>query len=203
MCQVKIFSTEKEESFCVHELALKHYISNGSVTAKGSYLCWTDGLVIHVIRKSTSSCQKYDLAFPMDHFVKAKCFKAAEGLANFDFIVLEGFVGKSNILIGRLGPHSGIGYVLMSLDIEAAISAKNDKEMAMAFSLPLNPRGREDKFPHSKHNNMYRPVYRTDRVNECVDLVGVMQRKEKAARVTLETTFFVTQLEYDTYMEHN
>ncbi len=189
--KVKLYSTETGESFCEHDLTHLHYISNDVITARGSYVSCTDGLVIHVIRKSSNACEKFHFTFPTNHFIKlkAKCFKPAEDLLKFDFIVLEGFVGKSNVLIGRLGPHSGIGYVLMSLDIDAVISAKNEHEVTMAFSLPLNPRGKENKFPGTNCNNKYLPVYRTDRVNECVDLVGVMQRKEKTARETLETTF--------------
>ncbi len=189
---IKVFNTQNGELITDHKVTTQHLRSAKIIIARDSCLCYVDGLVIHVLMVHDNGVKKYSFTFPVDHFAKSNCFNSKDDPSKLESIILEGFVGKSKVLIGNLWSSYGCSRILMSLDIDAAVLAKNEDEVKMAFSLPLNPKGQK---PPGRNNNTYLPVYRTDRINECVDLVGVMQRKEKTAKITLETHYFVTQLD--------
>ncbi len=98
-----------------------------------------------------------------------------------------GFLGKSNILICSLDAYDY--FELFSLDVDAAFSATTSEGEDMAFALPLRT-NQEIPLP-SYGLQHFEPVYRTDKKNGCVDLVGVLGRRSKSMA---DTYHFVTEI---------
>ncbi len=144
------------------------------IRTKGPYICYTKGLEFHAIRASShSETIEYTFPFPLEiyrqdilHFYRA-CTKFLVP----KYFSLLGFVAKSHVLLGQLWFECHDKPLLVSLDIEAAVAARDEEEVKWAFSLPLLEH--DEDFSFSPCYNGYSPVYKTDRPRGQVDLVGV------------------------------
>ncbi len=154
--------------------------------AKGPYVCYPKKLAIHVLEVSGTVVKKHKFKFPLSYFMEdmTSCH-FLEDRKYIQGIELIGYLDKSNILLGNLaGFHCSI---LFSLDLDSAVNATNKGEQQMAFSLPL-----AGERISARNHTPFQAVYRTDRINECVDLVGVMRKRGRKA---VKTYYFVTEMQ--------
>ncbi len=168
------------------------------IVAKDSILCYNFKLTFHVFRVGDGKVKEYVFSFPSDHlaqleeFTGSKCTGAA-----LQTISLLGFLAKTNVLMGSLKvdmPEFGCAQVIFSLNLDAAINAKNADEIDTAFSWLLSA------FNPVVGTNEYdfKPVYRTDRAKNSVELVGIMMKSlpdSSSDVLTIENSFFVTEME--------
>ncbi len=170
--------------------------------ARGPFLCYRSLIkrevinVLHVVGKKTKF---HTVVFPLDHF-KLEQLRSFKRIPSDKMTIwyLLGFLGKSNILLGSVGCPDDGGPELFSLDLDAAIAARNDQEVARAFSLPLSKNWIGNTC--SVHQKDFHPIYRTDRERGCVDLVGVMRETDTVNtmgdKLTFGNCFFVTDMEF-------
>ncbi len=184
---IRIFNAENGDVIAEKKIKETKNPAFYQIAAKDNFLCWSDGLVVHIIKVTESKVGIYKVPFPLKHFVQNKCLDPKNAFCKID---LEGFVGKTNVVFANLCSESNENYVLLTLDLEAATTVKHKREMTMAFKLPLSPEGCE-----FSNKYKYLPYYETDRVNECVDLIGAIGRKEVESVTTWEARYFVTEME--------
>ncbi len=166
--------------------------------ARGSYLCYFDMFNLCVHKVIGREVKEHDISFPVEHLVKtSNNFSSSDNhkkISNaFRFEKCLGFVAKSNVLLLNFRSNES-GNLIVSLDLDAYLSANNENERNSSFSLPLDAHcslGRPG-------DQNWQPVYQTDTINGCVDIVGIMRLSltqcEKRAQI-LENYFFVTELD--------
>ncbi len=188
-------------------------LDNHNMFARGSYVCFSDLiLTTHILKIADNGdkIEEFSFRFPREYFSQlTKLSHLLYRLGNIQFI---GFLGRSNVLIGRLKEHSRQNnFSIFSLDLDAAVSAKCGEEVRRAFSLPLGPElgvimpgcdgecfFRSCKKCDSWSIYDYRPIYRTDRITGSLDLVGVMRTTEANEKQTVKSYFFVTEMQCQT-----
>ncbi len=202
--KIKIYGTANGQfikSFEAKSAPLKR------VTARGPYLCyivqpnaglgWPIGCgpvpVINLYKVTSQNVFKpHEFTFPIKNFASVKNSVGNLSPSSLEYF-LFGFLGKSNILVGRIRSTKRDGSpVLFSLDIDAATRAKSREQVVEAFSAPLAPQDVE----LNKDDNTgraFKQVYQTDISRGCVDLVGIMRKtRERSA----ETHIFVTEMQF-------
>ncbi len=185
---------------------LSYLVPLGRREIKGPLICYTEGLAIHVVKIVADSVKRYKFQFPEDRLVNSNIDSIGTPPA-FTHVLLKGFVGKSNVLMGNLsdnsvlmhnhGNNSGSNFPeLFTLDLDAAMSARSEAEIAAAFALPLlNERHLSSS---NERHWLYQPMYRTDRSRGCVDVVGAVKMVTYTDRdcATFRTYNFVTKMQY-------
>ncbi len=190
---MEVYETDTGEHISSFELSLMEFdnVHQGKAIAKGCFICFSFDLSVHVYMVKNSVVNTYEIPFPLEHFIKNKELIRLKNSSQRVWIKLLGFLGKTNVLIGTLKTRTLSA--LISLDLDAAIAAKSDKETQLAFNLHVNNK------PLGSLSNEFKPVYRTDRDTGCVELVGVMREKLPESlgdeMFTIDTGFFVTQMQ--------
>ncbi len=188
--EIQVFDTSNGN--IIANQTIKFWMSkyHMSMIARGSYLCYADHFNIHVIKFCCGKTTCYKYPMPRHFFKPVR--KNAKGFFCWNEIVVDllGFLGKSHVLIGTLYQYDQID--LFAFDIEAAASAHSEQEAELAFSRPLDSRKQKLNLNNGSY---YDPVYRTDRINGCIDMVGVMRRRA-SKKLKIDAYFFETQLEF-------
>ncbi len=175
---IHIYDTQSGEhiSDLQIQMIFPNYLERYGVFARGSYLCYFDYHKIIVQKVMGRDIQEHNIPLPIKHLVETNSFFSSsidyETLENaFLFNECLGFVGKSNVLLLKFKSYK-CGSFIASLDLDACLSAKSEEEKNSSFSLPLDAHCSPDK-PGGYQN--WQPVYETDTVNGCVDIVGIMR----------------------------
>ncbi len=183
----------------IEKVKLRHH--PGFVAAKGPYLCYVRRQSVRVIRITSEKAKIYKLSFPKEHFNETPGTSLDERQEfNFDYSLID-FLGKSNILVANMRTQSRTKPILFTLDLDAVTLAKTSEQLNKAFATPLGCNA--DIFPGSsmdfalwhKYEDWYQPVYKTNRVKGCVDLVGVTRKKLESDAAVVETHYFVTEMQ--------
>ncbi len=149
---------------------------------------------VSVIQVDGKKVTQHNFPLPMDKLMKTNTL--LNGNEYCSAISLMGHLPKKNVFIGQL--HTGIfenksSYVF-SLDLDAALAAKNEKrKTGSAFTHLMT-----SSFATDGPGHKLKPVYKTDLARECVDFVGVTKEKRSANSrnmLTIEQYFFVTEIE--------
>ncbi len=190
MYEITIFCTKTGDLIKVEELQKGTPILQGSITARGTYVCYIEEsnwhISVHVIKVTGENVTKYNFRLPLERIFGQDEMKAML-MQNFEQSLL-GFLGKSNILLCSVKAIRGAK--LYSFDVDAAVSAKSDKEVKQAMSLPFFL-----SRPLPSYDDHYSPIYQTDRTNGSVDIVGVMLHKARGVGL-VEAFYFVTEMQY-------
>ncbi len=192
--KVKIFDMRNGDLIASRKINVEDRGVN-SLVAKGSFLCYNYRTAIHVIQVlEGSGVRLFEFCFPTAKFFRA-VLDVNCNMSNYTNPCLMGFVSKTNVLVGNLRASSGRvrPAVLFSLDLDKVASARDKDEEWSAFSLPLLG---EDCNITEEHHRSYQPVYRTDRINRCVDLVGVVKKVYYKGDEFLKMFTFVSNLQY-------
>ncbi len=187
--EIKLFTTSHGERIEWQAASDKIKVGSLEINARGPYMCYTKDLTIHVSKITGTTSVNHEFPLPLDRFANAIWGSSDRSDNRAWAIRMVGFLGKSNILLFYLQHDFEKNPALFSLDIDAAVGAKTQEQVELAFSLPLAKKV-EDK--SVLNNRMFSPVYQTDRENHCVDLVGVMHQVDKR---TVESNYFVTEMQ--------
>ncbi len=192
--QMRLYHTATGQFFASHVLMEKEDGLN--FTCRGPYVCYTareTSTTLHVISAKNGKVQESGVEVPLEHFQNVTGIRLVN-LSSHEhlFIKLMGYVGKSNVLVGSFRA-SCFSYVLFSLDLDAAVDARSEEEIRKAFSLVLAS-------PDSVNTGGFKPVFRTDLANGCLDLVGVAWKEKsenvgKGKAMVVKTYYFVTEMQ--------
>ncbi len=180
----------------ISRVKIKDYcslIGYGNAVFNGPYLVYLtlDPPTVSVIQVDGEKVTKHHhFLIPMDKLTKTD-HVSAERL-QFPNITFMGHLPKSNMLIGQMYMFDQLSH-LFSLDLDAALAARNESEIESAFNLLMASYYSIDGGGH-----MFKPVYKTDLARECVDLVGVMKEKRSADSgkiLAVKKYFFVTGMQ--------
>ncbi len=149
------------------------------VIATGPFICYPEnGLDIHVIKIVDNKMKNFVFPFPVS--------KLAENGTESLRLRWMDIIGRSHVLVGQVANWKFENILLFTLDLDAAVSARNEREVMDAFSLPFG----------SVRTYTYEPVYETDFASGNIDMVGVMRTTEATTEVhTIESHFFVTKMQ--------
>ncbi len=117
------------------------YLWHYGIFARGSYLCYFDMLNLCVLKVIGRDVQKHDIIFPLEHLVKTSnnFSRSIDHEAfHFDDCQCLGFVAKSNVLLSKFSSKSGS--IIVSLDLDAYMSAENEDDKNSSFSLTIADR---------------------------------------------------------------
>ncbi len=162
------------------------------LVTRGPLICYAaEGLHFNVIKVVDKKMKEYSVSFAGSPIKEV----AQDLMGCKEYSVnLVGFLAKTNVVIGYLR-HLKAQSVFFSLDLDAAISARDEKDAWNALSLfPV----REDS--DGWIGQWCEAVYRADRDSKSLDLVGVMRKKkdERCRVVAAEAYIFVTELQFPT-----
>ncbi len=183
----------------IASLKVERWFDKKEIWAKGPFLFCRQHEKIYVFKVVGKEVKKCTIVFPFDYLLKTIGMNRFEFGYYYEFFKLLGFLGKTNVLIGNLALEkimnpSKVKHVVFSLNLDAAIAARNDKEANRAFSI----------VPHLEsvgHRCMQRfmPVYETDRSTDSVDIVGVMcqryETNDSEDPLILDRKYFITKME--------
>ncbi len=171
------------------------------VSARGPYLCYSRAQFIHVVRLCGERVEQFDLKFPTGHFARVRGSSFGQYDLSQSRCSFIDFLGKSHVLLGNLKVQPLHTHLLFGLDLDAAVAAKTEEELCQAFSLPLT--SKSVKCPNTNglsiHSSVdmyrYKPVYMTDRITGCVEMVGVTRKKLESDAAMVESHYFVTEIQ--------
>ncbi len=197
---IHLFATQGGAAITTIDVPCKAWIrsnsmQSGGLFCKGPFLAYTDrvGHVVHVIRVKGKEVERHEFPFPVDRFEQTEAINE-DPSHDLSLFKLIGFVGNT-VLIGNIGSRSAFKTFLFSFDLESALEARNQSEKDSAFNLPLESSS-------STVGDLlfsYQPIYKTDRTDERVNIVGVMREKitdDYEDVVTVDNCFFVNQMQY-------
>ncbi len=165
-----------------------------SALARGRFMCLTLGAKIDVLEVRGNDVKRHSFPVPMEEFKSSSKYSRQQKRTAYKDASLVGFIGKSQVLLGKLETFGGIGYPnLFTFDLQEALCGNQEK----AFSVPINFRKNS---PQDCSDCSYEPVYKSDKVNKSVEMVGVMRQWPRWAITdatkakTVEVTYFVTEM---------
>ncbi len=169
------------------------------LVTKGSIICYKRWSTIFVARVIGQEIKTYEFTFPIIHFMRlvkeSLTLEEVKKWCDQGIYTLYGFVANSNVLIGCYGKPCESCPVLFSLDLDVAFAAKSEEEIDSAFSLPLNT----SKWNGSEYQNAFEPIFKTDRANGSIEIIGVMRERNNVkgtSNLKIDNYMFVTEMEY-------
>ncbi len=169
-------------------------------SGQGAIRGFAQNKIIHVIRLHGGEAETHSFPFPADHFAKVPGSPLGQCDKSKLVCLMIDFLGKSNIMLGNLKISLLHTSVLFSLDLDAAVTARTEEQRNNAFSLPLNcnsvmlPDSQRESILRHNYEDWYQPVYKTDRINGSVEVVGVSRKKLESDAAVVETHMFVTEM---------